>query len=359
MKRLIIGDIQGCYTEFQELIDKAALSADDEIIALGDMVDRGPASPQVLAFFMSQPNAHSLMGNHERKHVRAYRGEVMPALSQIITRHQIGEERYPAAVAYMATLPPFLDLPEAILVHAFFEPGVALHMQRQTVIVGGMQGEAYLTQRLDRPWYELYDGDKPIIVGHRDYAGKGKPFIYRDRVFGIDTGCCFGGALTGVILPDFHLISVPARKDYWTDVKHQYRDLRKPSTLDEALPWGQIEVLLAKAQQQSELPPAVRERMARLQTNVALANRLLDDLLRYIVQEHDQVLAQLRAECAFDTLTPQEQGSLYAARIGTTPLAMFLHLTRKGELSRERLRKRFKSPQDVMDFGRQVGLPRP
>ena len=51
MKRLIIGDIHGCYSELQDLIKKADLTSQDEIIALGDIVDRGPESPEVLSFF--------------------------------------------------------------------------------------------------------------------------------------------------------------------------------------------------------------------------------------------------------------------------------------------------------------------
>mgnify|MGYP006212485299 CR=1 FL=1 len=48
MPSLVIGDIHGCYDELLALLDKAALGADDEIIAIGDMVDRGPKSAQVL-----------------------------------------------------------------------------------------------------------------------------------------------------------------------------------------------------------------------------------------------------------------------------------------------------------------------
>jgi len=81
--RLLIGDIHGCYDELQALLDLAGLSGDDEIIALGDIVDRGPATPQVLEFFQTQPNARSLMGNHERKHLRSFRGETKAARSHL------------------------------------------------------------------------------------------------------------------------------------------------------------------------------------------------------------------------------------------------------------------------------------
>src|SRR5262249_2922963 len=148
----------------------------------------------------TSPDALWLMGNHERKHVRSFRGETAAAASQRITRRQVGEDAYPALVGYLDALPRSLELPEAVLVHGFFEPGVPREAQRETVVVGTLSGEAYLGRTYDRPWYELYDGPKPIVVGHRDYLGTGQPFVYRDRVFGIDTGCYRGGALTGLLL---------------------------------------------------------------------------------------------------------------------------------------------------------------
>src|SRR5262249_26309232 len=156
-------------------------------------------------------NASSIQGNHERKHVLSYHGKTPPALSQQIARRQFGEDRYPDAVAAMDSFPRFLELPEALLVHGFFEPGVALSAQRETVLVGTLTGESYLDRRLSVPWYELYDGPKPIVVGHRDYLRTGQPLIHRDRVFGIDTGCCRGSRLTGLLLPGFEVVSVLAR----------------------------------------------------------------------------------------------------------------------------------------------------
>jgi serine/threonine protein phosphatase 1 len=223
MKRLVIGDIHGCYDELQELINKASLSSTDEIIGVGDIVDRGPEPSRVFEFFMSHANARVVLGNHERKHVRSFRGDLAPSLSQIITRRQFGKDlAYANAVVAMAKFPPFLDLPEVIIVHGYFEPGVALEEQRENVITGTMSGQAYLKSRLHRPWYEAYDGPKPLIVGHRDYLANGKPLICRDRVFGIDTTCYCGRALTGIILPDFRIISVKSRKDYWKETKVMY-----------------------------------------------------------------------------------------------------------------------------------------
>lgn len=235
MRQLIVGDIHGCFDEFQELLDKAALAGDDEIIAIGDLIDRGPNSPSVLNFFRTTPTARSIMGNHERKHARSFRGEIEPAASQVITRHQIGPSDYAAAVEYMDSLPRYLRLERAILVHGFWEPGVALADQKETVIVGTLSGEQFLRDRGVWPWYEHYDADLPLIVGHRDYSGGQKRASdYKDRVYGLDSRCVYGGALSALLLPDFKLISVPSRADYWPQVQRRYADiLPLPEEADE------------------------------------------------------------------------------------------------------------------------------
>ena len=225
MRTLIVGDIHGCWDEFAALLDLAALTSDDTIISVGDLVDRGPGSPRVLDFFRSTPNARAIMGNHERKHVRASRGETDPAQSQTITALQFGDG-YPAALDFMASLPAYLQLDEVDIVHGFFEPHVVLEDQRSNVIIGTMSGENYLHKLFDRPWYEFYDGDKPLVVGHRNYLAASVPLLYpsttETRVYGLDTGCVYGGALTGLLLPDFRMISVASRANHWQALQDQY-----------------------------------------------------------------------------------------------------------------------------------------
>ncbi|MEQ8192379.1 MAG: metallophosphoesterase, partial [Candidatus Eremiobacterota bacterium] len=218
-KQLVIGDIHGCYKEFQALLEVSCLTKEDEIIALGDIVDRGPASPEILNFFRNNAGARVIKGNHERKHIRSFQGKTKAALSQQITRSQIGEKDYSNAISFMDSFVNFIELPEVILTHGFFEPGIPLSFQKEMVINGTMSGDVYLRENYKRPWYELYDGDKPVIVGHLNYSGTDNPFIYKDRVFCIDTGCCRGGKLTGVLLPEFKIVSVKSEKDYWKEIK--------------------------------------------------------------------------------------------------------------------------------------------
>ena len=62
-------------------------------------------------------------------------------------------------------------------------------------------------------------------MGHRDYTEKMQVLNYKDRVWGIDTRCVYGGSLTGLLLPDFKIISVPSRGDHWTQLQRQYADV--------------------------------------------------------------------------------------------------------------------------------------
>jgi serine/threonine protein phosphatase 1 len=70
MKRTIaIGDIHGCAKTFFALIEKLDISEEDEIILLGDYIDRGPDSKGVIntimALIENDYNIKCLLGNHE------------------------------------------------------------------------------------------------------------------------------------------------------------------------------------------------------------------------------------------------------------------------------------------------------
>lgn len=367
MTTLIIGDIHGCYTELLALLDKAGLGDTDEIIALGDIIDRGPDSPKILDFFHTRPHTRSLMGNHERKHIRSHRGELHPAESQIITRLQLQEagQDYDSAVAFISTFPYYLQLPQALLVHGYYEPGVPLTQQRQIVLAGTMGGDHYLSERYPRPWYELYDGDRPLIIGHHNYTGSDQPFIYRDRVFGLDTDCVYGRALTGLLLPDFRFLSVPSPRHYWSLVQKEWpahRTGQKPTPLAERS-WDKLADWIAQTEHRclTQADPATAAELAHIRQLVATAEATLSQLLAYVLQENDQLLTRLRAETRYDQMVATKQGSLYASRlpaeIRDKPAAKLFHLARKGELTPKKLRHHFWSPAEVFKLAHQLNLP--
>ncbi len=349
MRRLVVGDIHGCYREFMELLDRAALAAADEIIALGDIIDRGPEPMLVLDFFRHNPQARSLMGNHERKHIRAAAGETRPALSQKVTRFESGVA-YQEAVNYLMSFPYVLDLDEATLVHGFLEPGVALERQLEMVVSGTKSGEVYLKEQYEKPWYELITGDKPVIVGHLDYLQTGEPFVYKEYLYAIDTGCYAGRRLTAVLLPDFKIISVPARKDYWQAMKSKYAWLRYED-LDQAalagLTWVEVDNLV-NAWQSQELPTSVSDKLAELEFIYQQALEALHSICDYIDSEHKRILNALNKSYPFSGLPQAEQGSLFARSIGTNPFASLLHQARRGQFNYDALQQRFRTPEQAM-----------
>lgn len=72
MPRLIaIGDIHGCHKTFRKLlIDELQVQKDDEVICIGDYIDRGPDSKAVVDLILEMRadhfQIHTLRGNHEQ-----------------------------------------------------------------------------------------------------------------------------------------------------------------------------------------------------------------------------------------------------------------------------------------------------
>ncbi len=211
-----------------QLLDKAGLSEVDKIIALGDLVDRGPDSLAVVNFFKSHSNGASILGNHEAKHISVFWGNLKPAPSQNMVIQKISTLEHAELVNYFESLPLYLEMNEALLIHGMLEPDIPLEKQQKKVLIGATAGELLLQKKYSKPWYEYNHGDKPVIAGHHDYSGEGKPLVIKDKIFLMDTGCCYGKSLSALLLPDFRLISVKSQKNYWGLAMQNYKknDLR-------------------------------------------------------------------------------------------------------------------------------------
>jgi serine/threonine protein phosphatase 1 len=71
-----IGDIHGCLQQFDALLDAIALTADDRLILLGDLIDRGPDSAGVLKRVRQLGKDRQvtvIQGNHEQMMLDARR----------------------------------------------------------------------------------------------------------------------------------------------------------------------------------------------------------------------------------------------------------------------------------------------
>ena len=67
MRKIVIGDIQGCLDELKALLDLLDFkSSSDQLIFLGDLINRGPKSLEVLEFLYSMNHCVSnTLGNHD------------------------------------------------------------------------------------------------------------------------------------------------------------------------------------------------------------------------------------------------------------------------------------------------------
>lgn len=333
-RKIIVGDIHGCFAELSELLQQIGVDADDQIIGIGDAVDRGPDSVKVLELIRARPNTFALVGNHERKHLRG-----LYSYSQEITKLQFGPA-YADAVVWMSTLPYFVELEEAIIVHAALLPGVPLSEQRPEVLCGSTSGEKFLAKELNgQPWYERYEGSKPIIFGHHVYLEG--PLIHRDLAFGIDTGACHGGSLSAVVLPGFKLYSVKAREDHWSKAKQEWR-----ARVLQARPWEDME-------------------WAQLRTELRRCRRLLEedspeviDALTQWVEMSEGLLPQVldAVERAYAPLASLQNQREFAQRVRDIPIAPLLFMKRSQRLTLETLTRGLKTPRALFQVARSLGI---
>lgn len=200
MKRtIIIGDIHGCYDELVALLKKCERKPSDEVISIGDMVDRGPKPWEVVEFFLGDPNACAILGNHEDKHIRIREGEFGPSRSQFITKKQMGTH-YEKAVDYFETLPLWEEREGYLLVHAGARPNIPVHEQEKDVLIRSKPG-----------WWTTFNDTIKVIYGHYKHEA---PHVENGTI-GIDTGCYQGRKLTAFILPESCFVQVDAKTDYW------------------------------------------------------------------------------------------------------------------------------------------------
>jgi serine/threonine protein phosphatase 1 len=65
-RHFIVGDCHGKYETFLNLLKEADYDEDIDIIySVGDLIDRGPKSYEMIKYFTTMPNAYTVMGNHE------------------------------------------------------------------------------------------------------------------------------------------------------------------------------------------------------------------------------------------------------------------------------------------------------
>lgn len=165
-RRIVIGDVHGHYDTLMILLDAIAPAGDDKVYFLGDLIDRGPQSAQVVEF-VKQSAYPCLLGNHEQMLIEVLgHGDIHgPTLQAWLysgghsTINSYGEEGVRQDhIDWMRTLPTYLDLGDIWLVHAGVHPRLPLEQQTAEQFCW-IREEFHSIQ-------EPYFSDKMIITGH-------------------------------------------------------------------------------------------------------------------------------------------------------------------------------------------------
>ena len=254
----IIGDIHGCANELIELLRQlgwpvavgdtaGAGPAHSEataprpvvvgdhpdgrrLVFVGDLVDRGPYTPDVLAIVMALVKrgvALCVRGNHEGKLLKALRPDRSRRARGSQPTHGLAEslaQLEKCDDAFRAEVVEFLDslvshyvLDDGNLVIA--HAGLAQRYHGRTsgrVRAAAMYGET--TGDVDRwgfpvriDWARDYRGSAAVVYGHTPVPQA----AWVNNTLCLDTGCVFGGRLTALRYPEREIVGVDAQEVHY------------------------------------------------------------------------------------------------------------------------------------------------
>lgn len=210
----VVGDIHGCFRALTALLAQLPMGESDELLFLGDYIDRGPDSRKVMDFLLAERKPHwrFLRGNHEQLLLDwqsdAYPGATTAWLinggEKTLESYAPEEELRRAResgkpeelkklipkehLEFFAGLAYFHETPEAYLCHAGVNLGKPLSRQSPSDLL-------WIRERfIDDP----RPTPKLVVHGHTPVASVDTK---RDRI-NLDTGCVYGGVLTAMSLPD-------------------------------------------------------------------------------------------------------------------------------------------------------------
>jgi len=256
-----IGDVQGCFGELKALLEKCGFAKSrDRLWFVGDLVNRGPKSLEVLRFVRDLGRrAVVVLGNHDLHLVTQFEG-VERARKDDTFQDVLAAKDARELVDWLRTR-PLLHVEGAwAMVHAGLLPTWTLAKARRLaaeveaalrapdyreflanmygsrpaawrdslrgwdrlrVVVNAMTrmrfctagGRMELVAKSSEPprgyrrWFDAYRGRKSVVFGHWSQLG----LNLGARHAGLDSGCVWGGRLTALRLEDRALYQVPCR----------------------------------------------------------------------------------------------------------------------------------------------------
>ncbi len=166
-RRIFIGDVHGHYDGLMQLLEQIHPDQDDRIYFVGDLIDRGPSSAQVIDL-VRQHAYPCVLGNHEQLLLNAFarentngqalHGWLYCGGQATLASYKNDLDRLTEHIHWLQTLPLYLDLEDIWLVHAGLDP--ALSVDEQTAEECCWIREIFHSE--PNPYFK----DKLIITGH-------------------------------------------------------------------------------------------------------------------------------------------------------------------------------------------------
>jgi len=254
-RTIFIGDVHGCREELSQLLEALQPSpGKDRVIFVGDLVDKGPHSLEVLRdvkrLLNTLPGSVVVSGNHEEKASRfAKAGKFVEPWCEVATPEDWAfidsmpltwyDESLNIRVVHGGIFPALLQKhPDAFeKIEARGDKwrkggGKVLNRARRMLRVRyvGQESGDMIALNENKPgdpfWADVYDGSQGFVVyGHSPWLDK-QVRVNSDRAIGIDTACVFGGALTAYVVEKdgeggeiTEVVQVQARKQYAEPLK--------------------------------------------------------------------------------------------------------------------------------------------
>lgn len=214
MGLIAIGDVHGCARSMDALLEELDFSSDDQIVFIGDYIDRGPDSKGVIDRLLrlkDEVRCTFLRGNHEALMLEFLEdGEsdvwVFNGGTQTMVSYQTddGTTHIPRThVEFLQQTELYLETDEFLFVHAGLRADltVAENLEQCDESIFLWERDHLNVQNL--PW------EKTVVCGHTPVS---EP-VDRERLINIDTGCVFHahahlGRLTAVRLPEREFVIV-------------------------------------------------------------------------------------------------------------------------------------------------------
>lgn len=202
MTTLVVGDIHGCAEELRELLDRVR---PQRLVCVGDLFTKGP---DPFGVYEQVCTAEAVLGNHDERLLRVLAGgrKRDDHAREVIGRLDHGD---PAWRDWLRSVPLTRAVGRFTVVHAAL-PRDGGPPPRETAVFL----RRYADQAEGRRWWQDYHGP-PVIFGHDAIRGLvrvergGRPWVV-----GLDSGCVYGGHLSGYVVEEDRLVSVRAQRVY-------------------------------------------------------------------------------------------------------------------------------------------------